>query len=247
MRAPENVISHFSELRKRLLVSAAAWVCASVAAYPASGWILDRLIEPLGSVSGAVYFTAPADAFMVRLHIALIAGLLAASPVILAQVWRFVAPGLYHKEKRVVFPLIMAMSFLFVTGALFAFLVVLPPTLRFLLGFETPHLLPLISVNEYASFAGGFILAFGTAFNLPVALALLSWAGLVRLSQLTAGRKFAVVGLFFLAAVLTPSPDMASQLMLGVPLCLLYEAGILSVRIIEGAKKRSAARRSEVQ
>ncbi len=243
---PENIVSHFTELRKRLLIAAAAWVAASIIAYPFSGWILDRLLEPLGSISPAVYFTAPADAFMVRFRIALTAGVLIASPVILGQLWMFVSPALYRKEKKIVLPLVLVISLFFVVGALFAFFLVLPPTLQFLMGYETPRLKPLITIEEYASFAGGFVLAFGVAFNLPVAVALLSFAGLVRHAQLVAWRKYVVVFLFFAAAVLTPSPDVVSQLMLGVPLVLLYEIGVACARLIEARKKRSAARR-EVQ
>jgi sec-independent protein translocase protein TatC len=239
---PENIVSHFAELRKRLLIAAAAWAVASAAAYPFSGWVLDRLLEPLRSVSPAVYFTAPADAFMVRFRLALTAGVLIASPVLIAQLWLFVSPGLYGKEKKIILPLLAVISFFFIAGALFAFFIVLPPTLDFLMGYETPYLKPLISIGEYVSFAGGFVLAFGVAFNLPVAVALFSIAGLVRHSQLVEWRKFAVVLLFLAAAVLTPSPDVVSQLMLGVPLVLLYETGVVCARVIEAQKKRSAGR-----
>ena len=232
---PENLVFHLAELRRRLIACAAALGLASVAAYPFADRIFGLLVAPLKPEP--VYFTSPADAFMIKLRIAVSTGVVIASPFLSGQIWLFISPALYPKEKRAILPLALATALFFVVGALFAFFLVLPPTVGFLIGFRTPSLQPLISVDRYVAFAVGFVLAFGVAFNLPVAVAALSFVGLVRHRDLVRWRKVVIVVLFFAAAVLTPSPDVLSQLLLGIPLVLLYEASLIAAWWIERRRK----------
>ncbi len=176
-------------------------------------------------------FLTPTEAFWVYMKVALISGLILALPVVLYQIWSFVAPGLYRHEKRYAGPFVMVGSLFFLAGATFAQLVVIPFAMRFLVGFPGPDLTPMISVGAYVDFVLKFTLAFGVVFELPVVITLASRMGFVTPRMLSKNRKYAILINFIIAAVLTPTPDIFNQVLMAGPLCLLYELGIISARI----------------
>lgn len=222
----ERLTGHLGELRSRLLRSAAAVLAAAAIAYFFSDAILAFLIGPIRNQIGQAYYFSPADAFMIKLNTAVFTGLLAASPYLFSQIWSFVAPGLYESERKTVLVFAAATTALFWIGVLFAFFAVVPPTLEFLLGFSTDYMQPMITVDRYLSFVMNTVLGFGIAFNLPVLVGGLAYFGLVDAAFLKKYRKHMTVVIFIAAAVLTPSPDILSQVLLGLPLMLLYEASI---------------------
>ena len=214
-------------------MSGAAFLAAAGWAFAYSGPIVDFLLRPARAEGTPLYFFSPADAFLLRVNAALAAGVFLAAPVISAQVWRFVSPGLFDKEKKAFLPLVLAAAALFAAGAAFAYAAVLPFGFRFLLAFGTDTIRPHLSASSCAAFAVSTMLSFGVAFNLPVILAGLCYAGVLRAEFLRRHRRHAAVLVFIAAAVLTPSPDVAGQLLLGIPLAALYELGVLAAGIAE--------------
>ncbi|PID74651.1 MAG: twin-arginine translocase subunit TatC [Desulfobacterales bacterium] len=176
-------------------------------------------------ISGRVFF---------YLKLALTAGVVAASPVIFSQIWRFVAPGLYRHEKRVLLPFVALSTLCFIGGAAFGYLVVFPPAFTFLVGYNNDFLVSLPNVNEYFSLATRLLLAFGAIFELPLLMVFLAKAGVVNLSFLNRNRKYAILIDFIVAAILTPTPDVVNQLMMALPLMLLYEISVLAVWLFAG-------------
>ena len=212
-----TIVEHLEELRKRLLYSLAAFGVATSAGYLFVERILAVVLRPVGQV----VFLAPTEAFFVRLKVAALAGVFLSLPVTLYQLWRFVSVGLTPTERRYSLSLIPAALALFVSGAAFAFLVILPIGVRFLLSYQTPNLVPMISVQAYTSFVTAFILAFGLLFQLPVVILFLARLGVVTPASLTAGRKYALLAIVTASAVLTPGGDVVSQMLMAVPTYLL--------------------------
>jgi sec-independent protein translocase protein TatC len=158
-----------------------------------------------------------------------VCGLLLASPVIFYQVWRFLAPGLYKHEKRVLLPFSFLSSLCFVSGAAFGYFVVFPPAFHFLVGYSNEFLMSLPAVSEYFSLALRLLIAFGVIFEMPVLMVFLAKIGVVDLAFLNRHRKYAILVNFIVAAILTPTPDVVNQLMMAVPLMVLYEVSIVAV------------------
>ncbi len=221
-------LRHLEELRRRLLKCFLAIVLATIAAFYYSDHIMHFIIAPLGATK--LYFTEVTGSFYAFLKLSLLTGVLAATPVIFYQLWAFVSPGLYNKEKLAVLPLVFVSTLLFLVGAGFCYYSVLPYSLKFLIGFSAELLNPLITIGSYISFSGMLMLAFGVCFQLPVAAYFLGRIGLINQQFLRKGRSYAVILILIFAGILTPSPDVATQLMLAVPLYLLYEISILIVR-----------------
>ena len=221
-------LNHLEELRWRLLKSFLTIVIATVVAFYFSEQIMQFIIAPLGDRK--LYFTEVTGSFYAFLKLSLLTGVLAASPVVFYQLWAFVSPGLYSKEKMQILPLVFISTLLFLVGAGFCYYTVLPYSLKFLIGFSGDLLSPLITVGSFISFAGMLMLAFGICFQLPVAAYFLGRIGLINPTILRKGRRYAVILILIFAAILTPSPDVATQLMLAVPLYLLYEVSIIIVR-----------------
>jgi sec-independent protein translocase protein TatC len=245
-RAP--LMDHLVELRRRLIRAFIALFVAFAACFYFAGEIFAFLTQPLiagfGPGQGRLVYTKLYEAFFVEVRVAFIAAFFIAFPVIANQLWAFVAPGLYAKEKRAFLPFLAATPILFLLGASLAYYVVMPVAIRFFLGYQgqipgiEQQALP--AMGEYLSFVMHFILAFGIAFLLPVLLMLMERAGLVTRDQLKRGRRYAILVAFVVAAVATP-PDVISQFMLAVPLILLYELSLVAIWFTERRRAREKA------
>jgi sec-independent protein translocase protein TatC len=238
------LLSHLIELRNRLIWCVAVLAVAFVICYIFAAPIYSFLVEPLAHALQAkggdhkMIYTQLTEAFFTYLGVALWAAVFVTSPFVLMQIWKFMAPGLYANERKMLLPYLAATPILFLLGAAMAYYIVFPAAWGFFLGFETPagpaglaiQLEP--RVGEYLSLAMSLILAFGLSFELPLALVLAVHAGVVEVATLKKYRRIAIVGSFVVAAVVTP-PDVLSQLALAIPLCLFYEAAILAGGFIE--------------
>lgn len=240
-RSPDgsmSILEHLEELRFRILASLVAYIVATAVAFAFYEPLLDLLKTPLDS-GGKIgdfkvddlFVTGITTAFTLRLKVALFGGVVLALPVLLFQLWRFVTPGLDKREKRFALPFVLSSVALFALGTWFAF-IVLPTGIHFLLGFTAPEqgVKPLILLGEYLSFVTFTILAFGVTFEFPLLLVFLALAGVLTSRKLSSMRRAAVVLIFVVAAVATPSQDPVSQLVLAAPLYLLYEVSILVIK-----------------
>ena len=236
VRKDNTFWDHLEELRERLIFSLIVVVLLSVACYLKSDQILNHLTKPLALLSQKTYFLSPYDAFVVKLQVSFWGAVLLSMPVFLTELWLFVAPGLYQREKAVFLNLIFASVFLFLLGLALAFFAVIPATVRFFLGFSTAELVPMISIGQYLNFAIGMALAFGLAFETPVLLIGFVKFGLLKADQLSAARAYTVVVIFVFAAIVTPSPDPFSQCALAIPLWILFEISLLIARAINWKK-----------
>jgi len=229
--------SHLAELRQRLIKCLIALGIGFVVSF----YFVDHLLTWLKRPSPAqLYFLTPIEAFWMSLEISFFAGLFLSLPVILYQLWKFIAPGLLSHERKYVVPFLLLGTLFFAVGLLFCYFIVLPFALNFLVGYGTEMgLKPLLSIGSYVDFLLKFLLAFGLAFELPLAITLLARMGLMTPEFLSRNRKYAILINAILAAVLTPTPDVFNMMLLMIPLVLLYELGILGARLF--GRKRSAA------
>lgn len=233
MSGPEHDVrmpltAHLEELRSRVIRMLLAAGVGLLVCYGLAEEIVAALLAPLTHLDGAnIIGTGVTDAFFTKLKVAFVAGLFVAGPVIFYQAWAFVAPGLYETEKRLALPFSIVASLFFVAGAVFCYLVVFPIAFRFFLAeFGTLGISPEIRVSEYLTFTSRMLLAFGVTFELPVVTFFLARIGVVTHRLMLAWFRYAVVAIFVLAAVLTPGPDVASQLLMAGPLLLLYGMSI---------------------
>lgn len=220
-----------------MFVSLVGILAGAVFVFFGSDAIIEFIASPLREVVGEIYFFAPQEAFIIKVKVALFGGILVAFPLVASQFWLFLSPGLHGHEKKVIIPVVVILSALFFAGVAFAFFLVMPTALAFLIGAATPSLRPMISMNEYVSFLSSMALAFGLAFNLPVFLMGAVSVGALTAQKLGYFRRHAIVCIFIAAAILTPGPDVASQLFLAVPLWALFEISVLGAWIMERFKK----------
>jgi sec-independent protein translocase protein TatC len=229
-----HLIEHLVELRTRLLRAVAGFALVLVAILPFAnrlyGWLAQPLVDKLPA-GGQLIAVEVASPFFAPLKLAFFAAMVASMPWLLYQLWAFVAPGLYRREQRLALPLLLSSLVLFYAGCAFAFYVVLPSVFGFLTAVTPQGVAMMTDINAYLNFVLVIFLAFGISFELPVALVILVLLGWVTPAQLREARGYAIVGIFVLAAIITP-PDVISQLMLAVPMVLLYEAGILAARLL---------------
>jgi sec-independent protein translocase protein TatC len=237
-RAP--LLDHLIELRTRIIRSLLALLVGFAVCFYFADEILGFLVQPLRGAfpdgEGQLIFTKLPEVFFVEMKVGLFAGFMVSFPVIANQLWAFVAPGLYAREKKAFLPFLIATPVLFLGGAALAYFVVMPTAFRFFLGFGGAagglEVQAMPSAGEYLDLVMQFILAFGLTFLLPVLLLLLHRAGIVTRAQMAGARRYVVVGVFVIAAVVTP-PDPGSQVILALPLLLLFEASLLLMRLQE--------------
>jgi len=225
--------AHLDELRRRLIISFIAVGIGFAASYGFKEQLFRILVNPLIRVmeSGdTLIFTGLPEAFFTYLKVSFLAGLMLAAPVIIYQFWMFVAPGLYDKERRLLVPIIFLSTLFFVGGALFGYFVVFPYGFKFFLGFATETIRPLPSMKEYLGFSAKLLIAFGLVFELPLLLTFLAKLGVVSVDFLKKNRKYALLLFFAGSALLTP-PDVVTQIMMALPMMLLYEISIIGARI----------------
>lgn len=224
-----SFLEHLDELRTVIIHSLVAFLLLSIVCWVFSRRILDILLADLPLES--VYFHSPVEAFMVRVKVSFVVGLMLAFPFILYKIWSFVSPGLFRNERNKVYPLMISSSMLFYAGVLFCYLVLIPAVLKFLLGFGTEHLNPLLSVGAYFAFVARLCFSFGVVFQIPIVVFVLGSLGLVTPEFLLRQWRYAVVAIFAASAVLTP-PDMVSQLMMALPVLFLYIGSVLVAYVV---------------
>ena len=221
----QSFFKHLEELRSRIIKSTGAFVVAFCVCYNFIGKVIPVLIAP----AGHLVFTAPAEAFSATMMVGAIMALVVASPFIFYQIWAFVGSALKPSEKKFVLIFAPLSLFFFLSGGAFAFFVTVPMAYKFLMSFSSSYLVPMVTVKNYLGFLGHMILAFGVAFELPLVLAFLAKIGIASPEYLRQMRRHAIIIILVVAALLTP-PDIASMLVLAVPLMLLYELGIFLVK-----------------
>jgi sec-independent protein translocase protein TatC len=242
-----SFIEHLIELRSRLIKSIVYLFIFFIICYYFAENIYSFLLSPYADAvkddpnSRRMIFTALHETFITYLKVAFFASMFISSPIILTQMWKFIAPGLYKNEKSALFPYLIATPVLFLLGGMLVYYLIMPLAIKFFLSFETTsqlNTLPIqleAKVNEYLSLIMRLIFAFGISFQLPVLLSLLAKVGFVDSDYLKKRRKYVIVIIFIVAAILTP-PDPITQIGLGIPLLILYELSILSVKLIEKKK-----------
>lgn len=242
-QAFQSLVAHLLELRKRLLYVVLTLAAGFAVFYSVKEPLFQLLTEPLKKAQGGnlqMIFTAVPELFITYLKLCFFASLFLTLPMLLWQLWRFIAPGLYGHESRIVWPFLFATPFMFYLGGAFSFFLVMPVAVPFFFGFAGEGLSALPSVKEYLGFFLKMTFAFGLAFELPVLLVLLSVFGVVNIQKLKWFRRYAVVMIFIASALLTP-PDPASQLMLAVPLLVLYEISLILCRILSRKNRDSSS------
>ncbi|MEW5766260.1 MAG: twin-arginine translocase subunit TatC [bacterium] len=241
-----TLIEHLEELRRRIIISAIAIMIGFGVAYFFIERIIDFLIKPLTKTEQAasLVFLSPHEAFFAYLKLALFVGIFLSLPVTLYQAWKFISAGLFVSERRLALIYLPASLILFLVGAVFSYLVVLPIGIKFFLGFTTSTIRPMISVTSYISFLGMMILAFGVIFELPLVILFLTKLGVVTPDFLAKKRKHALLVILVVAAILTP-PDCVSQLLMAMPMMILYEGSIWVSRVALARKKRRGEKGEE--
>lgn len=232
-----TVFGHLDELRKRLFISLVAWLAATVIGCYYADPVLRWLLRPVALEVHEFYFFSPTAAFLIKFKIALLLGFLIASPILISQLWLFVSPGLYGKEKKMILPLILMTTLLFLCGVFFCFYIAIPFAFKFLIGLQTDFLKPMISIDSYMDFLFGLLLAFGISFNMPIFIMSFVYVGVLRVRLLNRYHKHIIVLIFVVAAVLTPTPDITGQLLLAIPLVVLFELSVVGSWLIEKLKR----------
>ena len=235
-------LDHLEELRWRLIWSLLALTIAFVV-----GFVLVERLDVMGLLmrpiaprlaGGKLFFTSPIEPFMITLKLAFFVGLVLASPVIVWQLWRFLSPALYEKERRVVLPVSLAAVALFLAGVAMAYFLILPTAIRVLFGFQSQSLQPIVTAKEYFGFAAQVVIAFGAIFELPLVLLMLVYLKVITAGFLSRNRRFAIAGNAFLSMLLAP-PDLISMTLMMVPVQLLYEITVVIAKVMERRRARA--------
>ncbi|MGC8926905.1 MAG: twin-arginine translocase subunit TatC, partial [Myxococcota bacterium] len=225
------LLVHIKELRKRLIISLSAVLIGFVISYIFSDSLFKILFLPLKEVlpdnSKNLYFTGITEPFFLFLKVAFVSGIFIASPIILYQIWLFVRPALYERERRFTILFVLFGTLFFVGGALFGYFLIFPNAFRFFLSFGAEYLSPIITINEYFSLAISLLLIFGCLFELPLVMFFLITLNILSVEFFTKNRRYAIVAIVVFAAVVTPTTDAVTLILLSIPLLFLYELGIL--------------------
>lgn len=241
---PMTLLDHLNELRHRLTRVVIMVMLGFIACYgisePIYGWLSEPLKAALPAGSKLIY-TSPQGAFFVYLKVALVASIFLTSPFSFYQIWSFIAPGLYKEERQAVMPLAFFSAFFFLAGASFCYYLVFPIAFQFFMGFATDVIVPMISVEEYLSFALKLLIAFGLVFEMPLFAYFLAKLGLLTPEMMRRQRKYAILAIFIIAAILTP-PDVFSQCLMAAPMLILYE---VSIYVAASARKKKDARKAQ--
>lgn len=238
MSDQESFISHLVELRNRLIKAGAAILIVFLCLMPWSGDIYDLLARPMMNAlpeGTRMIATGVVTPFLVPVKVTLMLAFVTALPVVLYQAWAFVAPGLYAHEKRFALPMVVGSTLLFFTGMAFCYFFVFGTVFKFIAAFAPKSITPAPDIEQYLSFVMTMFLAFGVTFEVPIVVILLVKTGIVSVAKLREVRPYVIVGAFVIAAVVTP-PDVTSQVLLAVPMWLLYEAGVLISQFVEKKK-----------
>ena len=233
------ITSHLEELKTRLIRVLIVLGIGFGVCYLFKDWSFRVITKPLVDVMPAhssMIFTGLPEAFFIHMKIAFFAALFLTAPYTLFEVWRFVSPGLYKNEKKYIFPFVFFSTVLFAGGVLFGYFIALPPAFEFFVSFSTDFLKPMISFREYLSLTLKFLLAFGLCFEMPVFMFFLAKLGIVTSKMLAKQRRYAILIIFIVAAILTPSPDALSQILMAIPLMLLYEVSIVVAKFAKKSK-----------
>ena len=230
--------SHLEELKTRLVRVLIVLGLGFGVCYLFKDWSFRVVTKPLVDAMPAqssLIFTGLPEAFFIHMKIAFFASLFLTAPYTLFEIWRFISPGLYKNERRMVFPFLFFSTILFSGGVLFAYFIALPPAFSFFVSFSTDFLKPMISFREYLNLMLKFLLAFGLCFEMPVFIFFLTKMGIVDAKLLSRHRRYAILVIFIVAAILTPSPDAISQVLMAIPLMVLYEVSIFVARFAKRA------------
>lgn len=240
----QSLVQHLTELRKRLIYALLSLGIGMIACLFFSKEIFRFLQKPLLSVmpAGSGFIaTSPLEAFITYLQVSLLAGAFLSSPFVLYQFWAFIAPGLHRKEKGLGVGFVLFATFFFVGGALFGYYGIFPIGFRFFVSaLEGTGIQFLPQMKDYLGFISRMLLTFGLIFEMPLVIVLLAKAGIVRREMLAKARRYVLVATFLVAGVLTPGPDILSQVLLAIPLLLLYELSVLAVRIMEKTARKAS-------
>ena len=232
-----SILTHLNALRRMLMVSAGTVLAAFVLIfYLCIDWLMSLITGPISARGVELIYTAMSEALMTKFKVALIAAVIVASPVIIWQVWQFIKPALYPEERRLFRLLFFIALILFLVGVVFCYFAVYSLAVDFFLVAGDSLATPMLSIDKYVSFLFGFLVPFGVAFQLPVVLYLTTRVGLTTPDMLRSKRKYVILAIFVLAAILTP-PDVVSQVALGLPMCGLYEIGILVSRCTKARER----------
>ncbi len=229
---PMSLIDHLNELRRLVLAIVIILVIATIVCFVYAGPMLEYLTQGM-----TLIYIRPPEAMMAYIRVAFTAGLAISSPLIFYQIIAFLLPALKKKEKRVLLAAVFLMFILFAAGVIFAWLVAFPFAINFFDGFASQQLMPYYTASEYVGFVSGFLLGFGLVFQLPLLFWILGALGLISAKFLRASRKYALIVILIIAAIITP-PDVVSQVLMGIPMLGLYELGIILVAMTERNKKR---------
>ena len=241
-----SLTEHLVALRKSLTRSLIAVGIGFGACYYFKDWIFDIVTRPLTQVlpkNSYLIYTGLTEAFFVYMKLAFFASLIITSPFIIYQIWEFISPALHSNEKKYVVPFVFFSTLLFVSGVLFGYFIALPPAFQFFVSFNNKYLQAMISFSDYLSLFVTFLLGFGLSFELPIFMFFLAKLGIVNAKMLSKNRRYAILVIFIVAAILTPSPDALSQILMAIPLIFLYEVSIFVVKFAE--KKKVASENNE--
>lgn len=242
-----SLTEHLIELRKRLTRSLIALGIGFCICYYYKDFVFDIITRPLTKVlpkNSYLIYTGLTEAFFTYMKVAFFASLIITSPYILYQIWRFIAPALLPREKKYVVPFVLSSTLLFIGGVSFGYFVALPPAFKFFVSFNNQYLQAMLSFKDYLSMFVTFLLGFGISFELPIFIFFLTKLGIVNARMLSKQRRYAILVIFIVAAILTPSPDAVSQILMAIPLMFLYEISIFVSRFA-GKKKTDSGETKE--